>query len=122
MTEYEMQVLVTIDGCEVALVPHYDAAKGLSKKYGGYLPMLDMLNLCTLELATDVVFYALRKKDSERDGVREQVHNADLAYLTPHLVRYVIGLMRGGKVPPEKKPVAEAIAEATTPSGDSSVT
>jgi hypothetical protein len=121
MTEYEKEVVITVDGSEVALVPHIDAARGLSKKYGAYLPMLDLLNMCHLEMATDIVFYALKKKDSERDAVREQVHNADLAYLTPHLVRYVIGLMRGGKVPLEKKPVAEAIAEATTPSGGSSV-
>jgi hypothetical protein len=118
MTEYEKEVTVTIDGREVALVPHIEAARGLSKKYGAYLPMLDALNMCNLELATDVVFFALKKKDSERDAVREQVHNAGLDYLTPHLVRYVLGLIRGGKVPPEKKPFAEALADATTPSGE----
>lgn len=101
--EYDKEVTVTLGGCEVSLVPSLDAAKGLAKKYGAYLPMLDLLNLGHLEMATDVFFFALGKKDSKRDELQEQVFTAGLTYLTPHLVRFVIGLMNGGKIQPAKK-------------------
>lgn len=104
----ENEIRVTIDGIEVTLLPSLNAAIKLSDRYGGFLPLLDVLNVGSLEAATDVIFWTLGKKDSERASLREQVYSAGLAYLTPHLVRYVIALMHGGRVQPPTKAAADA--------------
>src|SRR5690242_16766792 len=104
----ENEIVVTIDGREVTLAPTSRACTELSRKYGGMLPLMDVLNLGNLEAATDVMFYALAKRDSERAELRDRVYDAGLRYLAPHLVRYVIALTCGGRVPEPVK-VDEAI-------------
>lgn len=90
-------ITITLDGREVQLVPTANAAIKLSEKYGGMLPLVDAINMGSIDAATDVIFRALDKKDGERDGLRALVYDAGLAYLTPHLVRFVLALMNGGK-------------------------
>ncbi len=91
-------ITVTLDGREVSLAPSFRAAKKLSEKYGGLLPLIDVLNFGSLQAATDVLFYALDKKDAEREALESHVYDAGLKYLAPHLVRFLIALMNGGKV------------------------
>lgn len=98
----ENEIRVTIDGVEVILEPSYQAAKKLSERYSGLLTLMDVLNIGSLQAATDVVFWSLGKKDAERAALEEQVFNAGLTYLTPHLVRYAIALMHGGRIPAPK--------------------
>lgn len=93
------EIKVTIDGSEVTLVPSARAAVKLSHKFGGLLPLMDVINLGSMDAATDVCFYALDRQDSERAKLQEQVYAAGLGYLAPHLNKYVIALMNGGKVP-----------------------
>jgi hypothetical protein len=89
-----------MDGSEVALVPSAAAAIKLSEKHGGLYPLMDRINLGSVEAATDVAFYGLGKKDSEREQLRAHVYGAGLRYLAPLLIRYVIALANGGKVKP----------------------
>lgn len=100
------ELKVTLDGREVGLTCSLRAAKKLSEKYGGLLPIMDVLNFGSLQAATDVMFYALDKKDADRETLETHVYDAGLKYLAPHLVRYLIALMNGGKVPPPAAPVA----------------
>ncbi len=95
----ENEIKITLDGSEVALVPSCRAAVKLSQKYGGLMPLVDVINIGLIDAATDVAFYALEKNDSERAKLQEQVYAAGLGYLAPHLTRYVFALMNGGKVP-----------------------
>jgi hypothetical protein len=93
------ELKITLDGSDVTLVPSLMAAKKLSEKYSGLLPLMDVINIGSLAAATDVLFYALAKKDSERAALEDQTYAAGLKYLAPHLCTYVIALMNGGKLP-----------------------
>lgn len=102
----ENEIKVTIDGIEVTLTPSFNAAMKLSERYGGFLPLMEVLNVGSLDAATDVIFWAIGKKDSERAALREQVYNAGLAYLAPHLARFVVALTHGGRVQPQEDKVS----------------
>lgn len=91
-------ITITLDGRDVQLVPSVNAAIKLSDKHAGLLPLVETLNLGSINAATDVLFYALDKTDGEREALKSLVYDAGIAYLTPHLVRYVFALMNGGKV------------------------
>lgn len=98
------KIEITLDGSPIELSPSLKAAQKLSAKYGGLIPLSEMMALGHLDAMTDVVFWATGAKDTEREAVQANVYGAGLNYLQPHLVRYVVALANGGKVPPEAKP------------------
>ena len=48
------EIIVTIDGREVTLVPSFRAAKELSKRYGGLLPLMDTLKHALLSVVCGI--------------------------------------------------------------------
>lgn len=104
----EHEIRITLDGNEIELKPNHLAAKKLSEKYGGLLLVFDHLNSGSLSAVTDVLFWALSKKDSEREALEKQAYAAGVSYLAPNLVRYVIALANGGRIPPPKAPAVPA--------------
>jgi hypothetical protein len=97
-----VDVRITLDGNEVKLEPSFAAAKRLSEKYVGLLPLMDHLNLGSVSAATDVIYCALGKPTEDKNKIEHDrlaalVYDAGIRYLAPLLVQYVILLMNGGK-------------------------
>jgi hypothetical protein len=109
--DHDNELFATIDGSREIMKRSARAMMKLSEKWGGLMPLLDALNLGYAKAAVDVCFYALEMKDSQRDALEKKVYDAGLKYLIPILVKYVIALLNGGRLTPEKVAATEQSLE-----------
>lgn len=98
-------VVVTINDMEYTLKPSVHAVRTLSRKYGGLNVIVDRIVKLDFEAICDVVeaglgkqIATLREKQELAEAIFETGFTDDTGKLGELCVRYVVSLMRGGRI------------------------